>query len=85
MIYFLHTLQLTKHTPQLMSSIQIPWNWNDKKSSMPQFDKFLNTFTNGDIQKQTLILEYIGAIIFNIHGWHFKKALFLLGKGDTGR
>ena len=81
----IHTLQLTKHTPQLMSSIQIPCNWNGKESPTPNFDSFLNTFTNGDIQTQQLILEYIGAIISNIQGWRFKKALFLLGKGDTGK
>lgn len=79
------TLQLTPHTPHLMSSIQIPCNWNGKESPTPNFDGFLDTFTNGDIQTQQLILEYIGAIISNIQGWRFKKALFLLGKGDTGK
>ncbi|MDE6035718.1 MAG: hypothetical protein K2G36_07405 [Ruminococcus sp.] len=81
----IHSLQLTPHTPQLMSSIQIPCNWNGKDSPTPNFDGFLNTLTDGDIQTQFLILEYIGAIISNIQGWRFKKALFLLGKGDTGK
>ncbi|MDE5862526.1 MAG: hypothetical protein K2H28_10090, partial [Ruminococcus sp.] len=81
----IHSLQLTPHTPQLMSSIQIPCNWNGKDSPTPNFDRFLNTLTNGDIQTQQLLLEYIGAIICNIQGWRFKKALFLLGKGDTGK
>ncbi|MDE5772600.1 MAG: hypothetical protein K2I06_13425 [Ruminococcus sp.] len=81
----IHTLQLTKHTPELMSSIQIPCNWNGKKSPTPNFDKFMNTLTNGDISTQNLILEYIGAVISNIQGWRFKKAMFLLGKGNTGK
>ncbi len=81
----IHTLKLTKHTPELMSSIQIPCNWNGKKSPTPNFDKFMNTLTNGDISTQNLILEYIGAVVSNIQGWRFKKAMFLLGKGNTGK
>lgn len=79
------TLELTEHTPELMSSIQIPCKWNGKKSPTPNFDNFLNTLTSGDTQTQKLILEYIGAVISNIQGWRFKKAMFLLGKGDTGK
>lgn len=81
----IHTLQLTKHTPELMSSIQIPCNWNGKESPTSNFDGFLDTLTNGDISTQKLILEYIGAVISNIQGWRFKKAMFLLGKGNTGK
>ena len=81
----IHTLQLSKHTPELMSSIQIPCNWNGEEEPTPNFDQFLNTLTSGDVQTQTLILEYIGAVISNIQGWRFKKAMFLLGKGDTGK
>lgn len=81
----IHTLQLTGHTSQLMSSIQIPCSWNGNKTPTPNFDKFMNTLTNGDISTQNLILEYIGAVISNIQGWRFKKAMFLLGKGNTGK
>lgn len=81
----INSLQLIPHSPQLMSSIQIPCNWNGKASPTPNFDKFMTTFTNGDSQTQKLLLEYIGAVISNIQGWRFKKALFLLGKGDTGK
>lgn len=81
----IRTLELSKHTPELMSSIQIPCEWNGAASPTPNFDKFLNTLTNGDNLTQNLILEYIGAIISNIQGWRFKKAMFLLGKGNTGK
>jgi len=81
----INTLQFSEHTPKLMSSIQIPCNWNGKESPTPYFDRFLNTLTNNDIATQNLILEYIGAIISNIQGWRFKKAMFLLGKGNTGK
>lgn len=81
----IHTLELTEHTPELMSSIQIPCQWLGKATPTPNFDNFLNTLTNGDIPTQKLILEYIGAVISNIQGWRFKKAMFLLGKGNTGK
>lgn len=81
----IYTLQLTEHTPELMSSIQIPCNWNGKETPTPNFDKFMNTLTSNDIHTQKLILEYIGAIVSNIQGWRFKKAMFLLGKGNTGK
>lgn len=81
----IHTLQLSRHTPELLSSIQIPCNWNGKETPTPNFDKFICTLTNGDNATQKLILEYIGAIISNIQGWRFKKAMFLLGKGNTGK
>lgn len=81
----IHTLQLTKHTPELMSSIQIPCNWSGQEIPTPNFDKFMSTLTKDDISTQKLILEYIGAVISNIQGWRFKKAMFLLGKGNTGK
>lgn len=81
----IHSLELTEHTSELMSSIQIPCNWNGIETPTPNFDKFMNTLTNGDISTQKLILEYIGAVISNIQGWRFKKAMFLLGKGNTGK
>lgn len=81
----IHSLELTEHTQELMSSIQIPCNWNGNETPTPNFDKFMNTLTSGDISTQKLILEYIGAVISNIQGWRFKKAMFLLGKGNTGK
>lgn len=81
----IRTLKLIKHTPELMSSIQIPCRWSGKEIPTPNFDKFMNMLTNGDISTQKLILEYIGAVISNIQGWRFKKAMFLLGKGNTGK
>ena len=81
----INTFEFREHSPELMSSIQIPCNWNGKPTETPHFDKFLETLTSGDVCTQKLILEYIGAIISNIQGWRFKKAMFLLGKGDTGK
>ena len=45
----------------------------------------MHTLTNGDARLQQLLLEFIGACISNIKGWRMKKALFLVGDGNTGK
>jgi len=79
------TMELTPHTDKLMSSIQIPCEWSDAEKATPIFDGFMDTLTNGDVQTQRLIKEYVGAIISNVQGWRFKKSMFLYGAGDTGK
>ena len=79
------TLDFTNHTPELMSSIQIPCNWTSKPSATPVFDSYIDTLTSGDEGTKKLLLEYMGAIISNVQGWRFKKVLFLQGKGDIIR
>ena len=34
---------------------------------------------------EQLLLEFMGVCISNIKGWRMKKALFLVGAGDTGK
>ncbi|MBE6873190.1 MAG: hypothetical protein E7493_04710 [Ruminococcus albus] len=81
----IRTMKFSKHTPKLMSSIQIPCQWSGVETPTPVFDSFLDTLTGGNKQTQLLILEYMGAILSNVQGWRFKKAMFLLGEGDTGK
>jgi putative DNA primase/helicase len=45
----------------------------------------MHTLTNGDKAIEHLLLEFIGVCISNIKGWRMKKALFLVGDGDTGK
>ena len=73
------------HTPTVFSTIQIPCRWTGKPSPTPVFDRYLQTLTNGDKALQQLLLEFIGACISNVKGWRMKKALFLVGDGDTGK
>ena len=73
------------HTPSIYSTIQIPCRWTGKPSPTPVFDRYLHTLTNGDKAVQQLLLEFIGACISNVKGWRMKKALFLVGAGDTGK
>jgi P4 family phage/plasmid primase-like protien len=78
-------LTLIPHTPNVYSTIQIPCRWTGKPSPTPVFDSYMNTLTDGDKAVYRLLLEFIGACISNIRGWRLKKALFLVGDGDTGK
>lgn len=81
----IRTLEMSKHTTSLMSSIQIPCNWNGNAVPTPVFDKFLATLTSNEPQTGQLLMEYMGAVLSNVQGWRFKKAMFIHGKGDTGK
>lgn len=49
------------------------------------FDAYLDMLTNGREDIILLLMEFIGACISNVKGWRMKKALFLVGDGDTGK
>lgn len=76
---------LLPHTPDVLTTIQIPCSWTGKPSPTPVFDKYIDTLTEGDAPTRNLLLEFDGACLSNIKGWRMKKALFLVGDGDTGK
>ncbi len=78
-------LTLIPHTPSVYSTIQIPCEWMGKPEPTPVFDAYLRTLTNKDAAIGRLLLEFIGVCVSNIKGWRLKKALFLVGDGDTGK
>jgi putative DNA primase/helicase len=76
---------LMPHSPDILSTIQIPCSWTGSETPTPVFDRYMYTLTTGDKAIERLLLEFIGACISNIKGWRMKKALFLVGDGDTGK
>ena len=76
---------LAPHSPDTLSTIQIPCEWIGRETPTPVFDGYMHTLTNGDKAIEQLLLEFIGVCISNIKGWRMKKALFLVGDGDTGK
>ncbi|MDE5620587.1 MAG: PriCT-2 domain-containing protein [Ruminococcus sp.] len=84
-LLYLDTMELKQHTPDILSTIQIPCNWNPNAEDSPVFDSFINTFTDGNEDKRNFLLQYIGACLSNIKGYRMKKALFMVGAGDTGK
>jgi P4 family phage/plasmid primase-like protien len=77
--------ELIPHSPEVLSTIQIPCNWIAAPIPTPVFDQYIFTLTNGDPEVIELLLQYIGACISNIQGWRMKKTLFLVGSGNTGK
>ena len=45
----------------------------------------MKTLTNGNNEILQLLLEFMGTCISNIKGYRMKKALFLVGDGNTGK
>ena len=81
----LDTMELQPHSPDILSTIQIPCNWNGADAPTPVFDSFMDSFTEGREEVRKLLLQFMGVCISNIKGWRLKKALFLIGEGDTGK
>lgn len=77
--------KLIPHSPEVLSTIQIPCEWTGASSPTPVFDRYIHTLTNGDKAIEQLLLEFIGVCISNIKGHRMKKALFMVGDGDTGK
>lgn len=70
------SLALIPHTPDILSTIQIPCNWLGQDIPTPIFDSYMHTLTNGDKAIEQLLLEFIGVCISNIKGWRMKKHCF---------
>lgn len=83
-ILHLDTMELTPHTPQILSTIQLPITYTGAEET-PIFDKFMQEFTCGDAEKQQALLEFMGACISNVNGGKFKQALFCIGEGNSGK
>ena len=81
----LSDLEIIPHSPKILSTIQIPCQWSGKPTATPVFDSYIDTLTSGNRDITNLLLEFIGAIISNVPGYKMKKALFLVGLGDTGK
>ena len=79
------TMELLPHSPGVLSTIQLPCEWTGVPADTPVFDKFLHTLTSGNKEIQELLMQFIGVCISNVKGWRMKKALFMVGAGDTGK
>lgn len=84
-ILHLSDMTLRPHTPDLLSTIQIPCDWNEQTPPTPTFDNFLHSFTENNSEIEDLLMEFMGVCLSNIKGWKMKKALFMVGPGNTGK
>lgn len=85
-LYNIKSKELIPHTPNIITTIQIPCDWNESEEiNAPIFLSYIDKLTNGDNGKKSLLLQFMGACFSSIKGYRFKKALFLVGDGDTGK
>ena len=81
----LSDMKLLPHSPNVLSTIQIPCNWLGAPKPTPVFDQFMTDLTNSDVEVENLLLEFMGVTLSNVKGHRMKKSLFMVGKGDTGK
>lgn len=81
----LSDLALLPHSPDVLSTIQIPCEWHAAPCATPVFDSYMDTLSGRRHAVEDLLLEFMGAVFSNVKGWRMKKALFLYGPGDTGK
>ena len=79
------TLETKPHSPDILSTIQIPCAWTGKPEPTPEFDCFMATLTDNDDAIKNLLIECQGVTLSNVKCWRMKKALFKVGPGDTGK
>ena len=87
-LFDLKEWKLKPHTPEVYSTIQIPAKYTEIEKanvSAPTFDKYMLTLCNGDIEVYDLLMQCLGLAISNIYAYRTKKALFLVGQGNTGK
>lgn len=86
-LYHFDTGELTPHTPEYYSTIQINCNYprEIKKPKTGYFDNYINTLTSGNQSEIKLLLQFGGVSISNIPGYYMKAGLFLIGLSDTGK
>lgn len=86
---YLHlgTGELIPHTPKCYSTIQLPCKYQPDLTldDAPVFKKFLRTLTDDDDDTMATLLEIIGLVVSNVRCSRFKKALYLVGLGNTGK
>lgn len=80
-----NTMELLPHDPEIISTIQLPCDWTGYSAPTPVFDSFMETLLDNDSEVIELVLEFMGVCLSNIKGWRMKKALFMVGNGDTGK
>lgn len=78
-------LQMVEHSPEALLTTQLPCDFTNTETPTPVFDAYLDTLTDGREDVKQLLLQFIGVCISNVKGWRMKKALFLVGDGDTGK
>ena len=84
-LLYLDTMQLKPHNPSVYSTIQVSCNYNPNSTNAPIFSAYMDTLTSMNESIKRVLLQVLSVAISNVKGYKMKKALFTVGKGDTGK
>lgn len=86
-IYNIKTGELLPHTHAVLSTVQLPLDYDPKAADRPTpaFDSMLDHLSGGRDDVKQLILEFSAAIISNINIGDLKVFLMIYGARDSGK
>jgi len=76
------TEELSEHSMDIISTNQLPYNY-DPEAKCPNFLKALDDAVESDIQKLSIIQEFVGYCL--TRETKYEKALFLIGASGSGK
>lgn len=87
----LETRHLVPHTPKVLCTMQLSFNYDPDAREMPVFTGFMNDMfrqKDGSVDRESMVIlqQYAGLLISNIPVYRCKKSLFLCSiRGNTGK
>lgn len=84
-IYRLSDGELLEHSPDRLTTVQLNAEYRVTAPDCPVFMKFIDRLTGGIPERRQYLLAYMGAIFSNVRGSRLKKALLIVGPGNTGK
>ena len=87
-LYDIYEETLVPHSPEIFSTCQIPCEYPvgvELKGRTPVFGKFMWEFCGMDKTRMAFLMEWLGVCLSNIDGSKFKKSLFIVGDGNSGK
>ena len=69
----LSDMTLLPHTPELLSTIQLPCAWPGTPSPTPMYDRYMRMLTGGNDSYARLLEEFSGMCLSNIRGWRLSR------------
>lgn len=90
-LYDVRKRELLPHDPEVLSTIQLRYNYDSEARDAPVFKRFIDhlfTKEDGSVDQDSMkiLQEFSGLAISNIYVYRAKKALFLCSfRGNTGK
>ncbi|MDR1703522.1 MAG: DUF5906 domain-containing protein [Clostridiales bacterium] len=73
------------HSPDKLFTVQLDSELPDEAAPTPTIDRYMADLMKGNPDGERLIYEFSGLAFSNVKGFLFKKALFMIGRGNSGK